>query len=301
MKGIDISSYQGVIIDFKKVKESGVEIVYIKATEGITFNSPGFELQYAQARAAGLKIGFYHYMRANKPEEEAKHFIKATDGLHVDCKYVIDIEQMEGQTVARVSDNVRKFADYMISQGKEVAIYTGDSFYANNLNSTVKNIPIWIAHYGVIRPNVKDYVGFQYSSKGSIDGIRGNVDLNVFENEIFIKGTTNNVVLASKPVAKATGSEFIKILQRELNKQYNSRLDVDGWGGKLTLRACPTLRINAKGNITRWVQIRIGMPSKYHTGNFLTLTLAAVKAYQTKHELKNDGVVGKKTWKALLR
>ena len=301
MKGIDISSYQGVIIDFKKVKESGVEIVYIKATEGVTFDSPGFGLQYAQARAAGLKIGFYHYMRANDPEEEAKHFIKATDGLHVDCKYVIDIEQMESQTVAKVSENVRKFADYMISQGKEVAIYTGDSFYANNLNSIVKNIPIWIAHYGVIRPNIDNYVGFQYSSKGSIDGILGNVDLNIFEDGIFIKDITNNVILASKPVVKATGSEVMKILQRELNKQYNSRLDIDGFGGKLTLGACPTMRIGAKGNITRWVQIRIEMASKYHTGNFLELTLTAIKAFQNQHKLCVDGVVGVNTWRQLLK
>ena len=301
MKGIDISSYQGTIIDFKKVKDNGVEIVYIKATEGITFDSPGFGLQYAQARAAGLKIGFYHYMRANDPIEEAKHFITATNGLSVQCKYVIDIEQMDGQTVAKVSENVRKFADYMISQGKEVAIYTGDSFYANNLNSIVKNIPIWIAHYGVIRPNIDNYVGFQYSSKGSIDGILGNVDLNIFEDGIFIKDITNNVILASKPVVKATGSKVIKILQRELNKQYNSRLDVDGWGGKLTLAACPTLRIGAKGNITKWVQIKIEMDSKYHTGNFLELTLTAIKAFQNQHKLYVDGVVGVNTWRQLLK
>ena len=301
MKGIDISSYQGVIIDFKKVKDSGVEVVYIKATEGVTFDSPGFGLQYAQARATGLKIGFYHYMRANDPIAEAKHFIKATEGMSVDCKYAIDIEQMEGQTVAKVSENVRKFADYMISQDKEVCIYTGDSFYANNLNSIVKNIPIWIAHYGVIRPNIDNYVGFQYSSKGSIDGILGNVDLNIFKDGIFIKDITNNVILASKPVVKATGSKVIKILQRELNKQYNSRLDVDGWGGKLTLGACPTLRIGAKGNITKWVQTKIGMASKYHTGNFLELTLTAIKAFQNQHKLYVDGVVGENTWRQLLK
>ncbi|MBK5243051.1 GH25 family lysozyme [Clostridium sp.] len=301
MKGIDISSYQGTIIDFKKVKASDVEIVYIKATEGVTFDSPGFGLQYAQARAAGLKIGFYHYMRANDPEEEAKHFIKATDGLHVDCKYAIDIEQMDNQTVDKVSNNVRKFADYMISQGKEVCIYTGDSFYANNLNHTVKNIPIWIAHYGVIKPNITGYVGFQYSSKGNVDGIKGNVDLNVFENGILMKDTTNNIILASKPVAKTTGSEVIKILQRELNKQYNSRLDVDGWGGNLTLGACPTMREGARGNITKWLQKRLSFKLEEQDGIFGPHTLAAVKKYQRALRLSADGIVGENTWRQLLK
>lgn len=66
MKGIDIASYQQNV-DFQKVKNSGIEIVYIKATEGITYTNPLLELQYSGAMAAGLKIGFYHYLRANDP------------------------------------------------------------------------------------------------------------------------------------------------------------------------------------------------------------------------------------------
>ena len=194
MKGIDISIYQDIKINFKRVKEAGIEIVYIKATEkGSTYKSAPFKLQYEQAEAQGLKIGFYHYLRGNDPILEAKHFLKVTYGLSVDCKYAIDIERMDGQTVSKVSDNVRKFADYMISKGKEVAIYTGDYFYRDNLNDTVKDIPLWVDHYGVDKPLAKTYVGFQYSRTGSVYGVNGNVDVNIFNEGILIKGNSNKV------------------------------------------------------------------------------------------------------------
>ena len=74
MKGIDIASYQQNV-DFVKVKNSGIEIVYIKATEGVTYNNPLLDSQYSGAIAAGLKIGFYHFLRANDPILEAKYFL----------------------------------------------------------------------------------------------------------------------------------------------------------------------------------------------------------------------------------
>ena len=79
MKGIDISSYQENV-DFKKVKNNGIEIVYIKATEGLTYDNPLLKSQYNGAKSAGLKIGFYHLLRANDPTLEAKHFLSVING-----------------------------------------------------------------------------------------------------------------------------------------------------------------------------------------------------------------------------
>lgn len=228
MKGIDISAYQGINIDFNKVKASGVEIVYIKATEGVTFDSPGFKLQYAKARSVGLKIGFYHYMKANDPVAEAEHFLTSTQGLEVDCKYAIDIEETQGRSVAEISYSVRVFADYIISQGKDVCIYTGDSFYATNLNSTVRDIPLWIAHYGVLKPNVSNYVGFQYSSTGSVDGVKGVVDMNVFNDGIFIKRNINNIIFVGKPISSELTKEVIKfgtVTATKLNVRSGADID----------------------------------------------------------------------------
>ena len=195
MRGIDISSHQQNI-DFEKVKNSGIEIVYIKATEGLTYSNPLLASQYSGARSAGLQIGFYHYLRANDPILEAKYFLSVIAGLSADCKYVIDVEEAFGQTVAKVSSNVRLFADYLISNSKEVCIYTEDNFYSNNLDNSVKDILLWVAHYGVAKPDEINYIGFQYSDSGSVDGINGLVDLDEFILGIFVNSISPvNIVI----------------------------------------------------------------------------------------------------------
>ena len=276
-KGIDISVYQGTIIDFKKVKATGVEIVYIKATEGLTYDSAPFRLQYAQAKAAGLKVGFYHYMRANDPIKEAQHFLKSTNGLQVDCKYAIDIEEIEGRNSAQISSSVRKFADYMLSQGKEVCIYTGDSFYANNLNSTVKNIPLWVAHYGVVKPNVKVYVGFQYSSTGDVDGVNGHVDVNVFYDDILIKGKSN-VTLLGKPISAI--KETIKygyVTATALNVRSGSDIDFNVIG---QFKKGAKVRIGNK--VGSWTNVYFGDHGGWCSSEFIGSEVAAIKYPITK-------------------
>jgi uncharacterized protein YgiM (DUF1202 family) len=195
MKGIDLSTFQGTEIDFAKVKASGVEICMIKATEGLTWTSDCFKAQHAGAIAAGLSTGFYHYLRANSSVDEAKHLLSVTEGLAVQCKYVIDVEVMLGQSIEKLSLNVRQFADYLISQGKEVAVYSGDSFYECNLNSTVKDLSCWIAHYGVTSPDTDPYAGFQYSESGIVSGYDGEIDVNIFNNGMLIGGSTPNEII----------------------------------------------------------------------------------------------------------
>ena len=131
MKGIDISNYQ-TNINFATMKANGVEIVYIKATEGLSWNNPQLLTQYNKARNAGLKIGFYHFIRMNDPVAEAKHFLSKVNGLHVDCKYAIDAENRD--EAAGLSSRIRKFADYLISQNKEVCLYTYLNFYQTEIS-----------------------------------------------------------------------------------------------------------------------------------------------------------------------
>ncbi|GEM_PF-2006505 len=188
-KGVDVSNYQGVI-NFAKVKASGIEIVYIKATEGISYINPLLLSQHAGALSAGLRIGFYHYLGTNNPIAEAEHFLNTTSSFAVDCKHVIDIEGT--WSVAEASSSVRTFANYLISKGKEVAIYTGDYFYKNNLNSTVKDLPLWIAAYSNTNP-IPTSVGWQYSSSGSVEGVSGNVDVDLFEDGMLLSTTVTDL------------------------------------------------------------------------------------------------------------
>ncbi len=62
-QGIDVSNWQGYI-DYKKVKEAGIDIVYIKASQGSNIKDAYFDINYENAKANGLKVGFYHFLTA---------------------------------------------------------------------------------------------------------------------------------------------------------------------------------------------------------------------------------------------
>lgn len=290
MRGIDIASYQKNV-DFEKVRNNGIKIVYIKATEGITYNNPLLQSQYSGAKAAGLQIGFYHYLRANDPILEAQHFLSIISGLSADCKYVIDVEETFGQTVAKVSSNVRLFADYLISNGKEVCIYTDDNFYLNNLDNSVKDILLWVAHYGVAKPDEINYIGFQYSDSGSIDGINGLVDLDDFILGIFINSIspTTIVIKAFQYDANLVG----------LKDSNGNKLVEDGILGTYTNEVIAKISVTsgAHNELVRWIQQRL-IALGFNCGKtgadsyFGSNTLAAVKDFQTLRGLKLDGIVG---------
>jgi len=303
VKGIDISSYQQNI-DFKKVKNSGIKIVYIKATEGLTYKNPLLKSQYTEAMLAGLKIGFYHYLRANNPISEAKFFLSVIAGLSADCKYVIDVEETLGQTISKISSNVRLFADYLISNNKEVCIYTGDYFYSKNLNNSVKNIPLWVAHYGVTKPDAINYIGFQYSDSGRVDGINGPVDLDEFNSDIFINSIStvpipvNIVVKTFQHAANSVG----------LKDKNGDKLLEDGIKGPHTNEVVSKILVTkgAHNEFVRWIQQRL-IALGFNCGKtgadsyFGALTLVAVQHFQTSRGLKADGIVGPLTITQLLK
>lgn len=62
-QGIDVSDWQGYI-DYEQVRDAGIEIVYIKSSQGSNFKDPYFEINYENAKANGLKVGFYHFLTA---------------------------------------------------------------------------------------------------------------------------------------------------------------------------------------------------------------------------------------------
>ncbi|MGH4052372.1 MAG: GH25 family lysozyme [Clostridium sp.] len=301
MKGIDISSYQGNV-DFVKVKNSGIEIVYIKATEGIAYTNPLLIPQYNGAKAAGLKIGFYHYLRANDPILEAKYFLSTINGLSVDCKYAIDVEVTLGQAVTKISSNVRLFANYLTSNKKEVCIYTGDYFYANNLDNTVINIPLWVAHYGVSKPDAANYIGFQYSDSGSVNGINGPVDLNKFSTGIFLSlippVPVNLVVKAFQHAANLVG----------LTDKNRHNLVEDGIKGIHTNEVIDKTFVTSGiyNELVRFIQKRL-ISLGFNCGKtgadsyFGPNTLIAVKNFQVSRKLKSDGIVGPLTTTQLLK
>lgn len=196
MKGIDISNHNGSI-DFRAVKNDGIELVYIKATEGTTYTDVKLLANYNGALNAGLKIGFYHFLVGTSvPETQAENFYINIKDKQSSLKPCLDVEINNFDVINYTLRFIKKFEEL---NELPLCIYTGGYFANDNLDSRIAKYPLWIAHYGVETPMKtkvwgKDYVGHQYTDSGSVNGISGKVDLNNFFDGIFISEKKGYVV-----------------------------------------------------------------------------------------------------------
>ena len=192
-EGIDVSRWQGSI-NFTEVANDGIDIVYIKATQGTTYVSPTFEEQYTNAKNNELKIGFYHYVTARTIEEarnEAQFFASKISGKQIDCKLAMDFEEFGNLSQEEINaiglEFVRRLEELT---NKPVIIYSNTYAARTIWNGEITKYPLWVAEYGVSKPrdNGKwnSYVGWQYTNMGNIKGINGNVDRDKFTKDIFI-------------------------------------------------------------------------------------------------------------------
>ncbi len=196
-QGIDVSAYQGNI-DYKAVKEAGIDIVYIKASEGDYLIDSKFRNNYENAKANGLNIGFYHFIRARNEEEaikEAEFFSKVISGTKVNCRLAMDFEVFGDLNINEINDISKVFLKKTQElTNKEMVIYS-NTYDATNIFSKelALEYPLWVAQYGVRVPSNngkwENWIGFQYSDEGTISGINGKVDLDKFTKEIFLSAT----------------------------------------------------------------------------------------------------------------
>ncbi|SFJ42930.1 Copper amine oxidase N-terminal domain-containing protein [Paenibacillus sp. UNC496MF] len=191
---IDVSHHQG-IVDWDKVRAAGVAGAFIKATEGTGFKDPAMATNAANAAAAGLKIGFYHYAHpeTNDAEAEAQFFVARISGYKADFPHVLDVE---GDASKVPSAQLTDWCAAWLQEverltGHDTMIYTGASFAKSYLGKRLGAWPLWIAHYGVNNPmdnpTWDEWAVFQYTSTGSVSGIAGSVDLDVMEEAFYQK------------------------------------------------------------------------------------------------------------------
>lgn len=188
--GIDVSVFQGNV-DYKAVKASGVDFVWVKATEGEDFIDSAFVRNVKAAREAGLKVGAYHFLRprtrAGGAAAEIKDFVAQLKALDLlapgNLIPVLDVESTSlGPAATRtyVSDAIGAFRQ---QTGLKPIFYTFPSFMAEWPDSfKERTAGLWIAHYETEKPLVPapwtSYVAWQWTSTGSVNGVKGNVDRN---------------------------------------------------------------------------------------------------------------------------
>lgn len=230
IKGIDVSHHQGQI-DWLKVKSDGVKYAFIKTTEGKSSVDSMFEVNAQMANTAGIKVGFYHYAHPelNSYLDEANNFISKVKKYKVDLMYVLDLEGAASQIgKAKVTQWAVNWLNEVKKQtGKSVGLYTGASFAKTYCGSELGEFPLWIAHYGVDKPMDNStwdkWSVFQYTSTGKVNGISGNVDMNVMEESFFNSLTQNNSV--QKDVCKV--DELVQ-WQKEMGEKAIDALHAEG-------------------------------------------------------------------------
>ena len=187
--GIDVSEWQGDV-DYEAVKEAGATFVMMRI--GVTLDSgdePALDGQFLDniksAKEAGLKVGVYLYSKALSSEEaieEARWVLKQLDGESLDLPIVFDWEIWGNWNSYHMSFHdlnlmAHSFIETVEDEGYEGMLY-GSKFYLENFWEDEEFENIWLAHYAS-NTSYEGYMMWQFSNVGRINGIYGDVDLNV--------------------------------------------------------------------------------------------------------------------------
>jgi len=190
-QGIDVSHWQGDI-KWNLVKNDGFSFVFIKATEGVDYEDRCFSKNIKAAKEAGILVGAYHFCTPASVEDavnEAEHYIKVIKkygGFDIlDLPPVIDIEKNQGLTKQQISKIVSAWIEKVKEQAKvQPIIYSYTYFIRDYLDESLSDIPLWLARYDSKPPlnysGWKNWLFLQYTDKGQVNGIKGNVDLNQY-------------------------------------------------------------------------------------------------------------------------
>lgn len=196
IEGIDVSSWQG-LIDWTKVGATSVKFAYIKATEGATYTNPNFERDWSQAAGNGIIRGAYHFLSAtSEAQDQAANFLRAVKQLQPgDLPPALDIEGDKWSAVP--SERKWQLLTGWLSNVERAlamapVIYVGYYFAKDVLRTWGKTellaYPLWVPNWNnVAQPLVPQpwdtYTFWQYTSKGTVEGINGNVDRNRFKGD----------------------------------------------------------------------------------------------------------------------
>ena len=265
MKIADISSYQGNI-DWTKAREE-LELIIFRASVGK--NKDTKYLSYT--KNCGVPYGAYHYVKAGtdaEAREEAKLFLEAANAAaKKPYFYIADIEY-EAQTSKTTEAVCVAFLEELRKAGcKKIGMYINTRYKWAGKAIDMCDI-IWIPHWGENRGDVPGKAAkpeyyhdiWQYTSAGKVNGIKGNVDLDMLAGHKDLSYFTtydvpanvkpNKYELGDRVLREGSRSTDVKDLQAKLNKELNLSLVTDGIFGAKTVTAIKTLQKQVNLEIT---------------------------------------------------
>ncbi|MDY3109127.1 MAG: GH25 family lysozyme [Lachnospiraceae bacterium] len=193
--GIDVSKWNGNI-DWAAVRNSGVSYVIIRcgyrgSTGGSLIEDPTYRKNIKGAKAAGLQVGVYFFTQAiNEVEavEEASMVLNLISGQGVTLPVYLDVEASGGRADGIGKDMrtrvCKAFCQTIQNSGYKAGVYANKTWFTSYINTaSLTNYKIWLAQYAATPTyTATRYDMWQYSSKGSVAGISGNVDMNIRYN-----------------------------------------------------------------------------------------------------------------------
>lgn len=201
LTGIDVSHWNAVS-DWAAVKRDGVYFAIAKATEGTYYTDDTFEDSFDGACAAGLLCGAYHFAIPDDSDgaTQADFFVDYGGDWSADGQTLpgtLDIEYNPyGDTCYDLSQSamanwVMDFNDaYFDRTGRYPLVYSTANWWDTCVGSADFGSinPLWVAHYGAASPSLpdgwSDYVFWQYSSDGTVNGVDGGVDVDVYQGSL---------------------------------------------------------------------------------------------------------------------
>ena len=190
-KGIDVSKWQADI-DWKAVAGAGIDFAIIRvgyrgSETGVLVEDPYFKANIAGATKAGVKVGVYFFTQAiteAEAVEEASMAMELVKGYRLDYPIYIDTEWSGGRADNLSKTNrtkiVKAFCKTVQNGGYKAGVYASKYWYLDNLHADeLKDYTIWVAQYNTECTYTGKYDMWQYTDKGRVPGIKGNVDLNI--------------------------------------------------------------------------------------------------------------------------
>ena len=193
-KGIDVSKHNGNI-DWGQVKSAGIGFAMIRcgyrgSSSGVLVVDPLYEANIRGAQAAGIPVGVYFFSQAVNIEEaveEASLVLDLIGGYSLQYPVYLDVEKSRGRgdeiSPEERTEICRAFLATISNAGYAAGIYSNKLWFENRINTgSLADYRIWMAQYVDIPTyTATRYDMWQYTSKGSVPGVPGNVDMNVLK------------------------------------------------------------------------------------------------------------------------
>ncbi len=276
MRGIDVSAYQGKP-DWSAVRAAGIEMAIIRAANRKGKDS-SFEHNYTGCAVAGIQRGVYRYSYAKTVDEavkEAMEVVQILNGRKLEMGVWLDLEWKEQRALGRkaITAIAKAWIQTIQAAGYACGIYCNLDWHRNVLDTSALQVPYWIARYPnndsgkikeILKPN-RGECAWQYSSKGRVTGISGNVDLDEWYGTVDMSGGKREM-----------DEEALGSLQEALNAdgirdKNGNPLKVDQKKGKLTDSAIQKAlmksgefdpkrgryTVGSEGEVVKWLEMRL--------------------------------------------